>query len=49
VRKEKEELIKDLDSKLTDSIKRTNSIYNAAVANRNYDDIVYDAKGNKYF
>lgn len=48
-KKEKEQLLKELGEQINDSIKRTNSAYNAAIANRDYDDIVYDAKGNKYF
>ncbi len=47
-RKEKEELLRELGEQINDSIKRTNSAYNAAIANREYDDIVYDPKGAKY-
>jgi hypothetical protein len=42
-------LLRELGNQINDSIKRTNSVYNAAITNRDYDDIVYDAKGLKYF
>lgn len=48
VRREKEQLLKELGEQIDDSIKRTNSAYNTAIANRDYDDILYDAKGSKY-
>jgi hypothetical protein len=47
-RVEKEELLRALGEQINDSIKRTNSSYNTAIANRDYDDILYDPKGSKY-
>ena len=41
-------MLKELGEQIDDSIKRTNSAYNTAIANRDYDDIKYDAKGSKY-
>lgn len=41
--------MKELEDQISDSIKRTNSIYNAAVVNKDYDEIVYESKGSKYF
>lgn len=48
VRREKEQLLKELGEQIDDSIKRTNSAYNTALANRDYDDILYDSKTSKY-
>ena len=48
VKKEKEELLKELGDQINDSIKRTNSIYNTAIPNREFDEIKYDPKGVKY-
>lgn len=47
-RVEKEELMRQLGEQINDSIKRTNSAYNTAIANRDFDEIVYDPKGAKY-
>jgi hypothetical protein len=41
--------VKGLENALNDSIKRTNSIYNTAIANKDFDDIVYDPRGNRTF
>ena len=34
---------------LSDGIRRTNSIYNTAIANKEIEDIQYEPKGAKYF
>ena len=47
-RKEKEELMRELGEQINDSIKRTNSVYNTAIANPKYVEIIYDPKGARY-
>lgn len=41
--------MKEMEEVLSDGIRRTNSIYNTAIANKEIEDIQYDPKGAKYF
>ena len=38
-----------MEEQLNEGIRRTNSIYNTAIANREFEEIVYDSRGKKYF
>jgi hypothetical protein len=49
VRRERGEAVLEMEEQLNLGIKRTNSAYNAAIANREFEEIVYEAKGRKYF
>ena len=49
VRQERSDLIKEMDESLNESIRRTNSIYNTAIVNKEIEDIVYEAKGGRFF
>ena len=48
-RKERSEALQEMEEQLNLGIKRTNSAYNTAIANRDFEEIVYEAKGKRYF
>ena len=48
VRKQKEELMRELGDQLNNSIRRTNTIYNTALPNPDIPDMVYDPRGNTF-
>jgi hypothetical protein len=37
-----------MTNQINEGIKRTNSIYSSCIANREYDEIIYDSKGTRY-
>ena len=49
VRKERTDIMKELEETLNDGLHRTNSIYNTAIINKEFEEIVYESKGGKYF
>ena len=41
--------MKEMEEQLNEGIRRTNSIYNTAIVNHDFEEIVYEARGCKYF